>query len=539
MAAPLPPPAAADWGALARAMDGELLLDRASRERYARDESPCEVLPAAVARPHSVGGLRAALAFCAKRGIGVTLRAGGSSLAGQCVGAGLVVDVSDRFDRILEVDPARGVATVEPGVVLARLNDAAAVHGLRFGPDPSSFESARVGGVVGNNASGLHHLLWGATVDNIVSLDLLLSNGETMETRPVRVGSPEHEALSAGSTRAARIWREAPEVIARAQDAIGRHFPVCEKSSSGYRLDKALEAGVFDPGKLVCGSEGTLAIVTRATLRLVDIPKARGLTLFLFHSVEDAARGVALALKTSPSAVELVDDRVVRLVHERHPGRAPLFPPQAAAAAFVEHVGADLGEVEQKMLRTWQLLRQESRLAFADQATTDPGTMDQLWAIRRAVEPMLSEVRGARVPVGFVEDTAVPVERLAEHLRGMYRIFDARGLQAAAYGHASAGHLHVRPYLDLDDPADRALLPEVAREVFEHTRRLGGTMSGEHGDGLLRSEFLPGFFGLAYEAFRAIKELFDPEGVLNPGKKVGAPPGQLAASLRAPRAGQP
>lgn len=527
---------AEDFEDLERVMEGELHLDLPTRKRYARDESHCEVLPAAVARPHGMEDVRAALAYCSKRRLGVTLRAGGSSLAGQSVGEGLVLDVSDRFERVLELDPEARVALVEPGLVLSRLNDAAAPHGLRFGPDPSSWESARIGGVVGNNASGLHHLLWGATVDNVLALDLLLSNGETMTARPVEVASPEHVALSKGATRAARIWREAPDIIERAKDAILRHFPVSEKSSSGYRLDKALEDGVFDPCKLVCGSEGTLAVVTRAKLRLVEVPKARGLTLFLFHSLGDAARGVERAVATGPSAVEMVDDRVVALVHERHPGRAPLLPRQAAAAVFVEHVGADLGEVESKMLATWQALRQGDHLAFADQATTDPGTMDQLWAIRRSVEPLLSELRGDRAPVGFVEDTAVPVGRLAEHLEGLYRIFDDHGLQAAAYGHASTGHLHIRPFLDLADAGDRELLGEVARAVFDHTRRMGGTMSGEHGDGLLRSEFLPGFFGPAFDAMVAIKQLFDPEGVLNPGKKVGAPAGQLLASLRRSRA---
>ncbi len=515
-----------------RAVKGQLLLDLAARRRYARDESQCEVLPAAVLRPSEFEDVRAALVFCAEWRVGLTMRAGGSSLAGQCLGAGLIVDVSDRFERILAVDPTGGTATVEPGVVLARLNDAAAPHRMRYGPDPSSWESARVGGVVGNNASGLHHLLWGATVDNVVSLDLLLSNGETMATRAVPVGGAQHRALSSGDTRAARIWREAPEIIARFGDAIERHFPVSEKSSSGYRLDKALQDGVFDPAKLICGSEGTLAIVTRATLRLVDIPAARGLTLFLFHSLEAAARGVALALSTGPSAIEMIDDRVVRLVHEHHPDRAPLLPRQAAAAIFVEHVGPSVGQVEQGMLSAWTKLRKETRLAFGDQATTDPGTMDELWAIRRGVEPMLSGLQGTRVPVGFVEDTAVPVDRLADHLANLYRIFDDHGLEAAAYGHASAGHLHVRPYLNLDDPADRKRLARVASEVFEETRKLAGTLSGEHGDGLLRSEFLPEFFGPAFAPMQAIKELFDPEGILNPGKKTGAAPGQLLASLR-------
>jgi FAD/FMN-containing dehydrogenase len=184
------------------------------------------------------------------------------------------------------------------------------------------------------------------------------------------------------------------------------------------------------------------------------------------------------------------------------------------------------------MLAGWRRLREEIGLAVADQATTDPGTMEELWRIRRGVEPMLSEMAGRRVPVGFVEDTAVPVERLAEHLRGLYKIFDAHGVQAAAYGHASLGHLHVRPFLDLTDPVDRRHMQQIAAEVFEHTKQLRGTMSAEHGDGLLRTEFLPDFYGRAYEAMVAVKRLFDPEGILNPGKKTGAEAGEMIRHLR-------
>ena len=530
------PPSARDWQELREAAGGSLLQDEESRERFATDESIYRVLPLAVVAPQGAEGVAAVLRFASQHRVPVTARAGGTSLAGQAVGPGIILDLSRQFERILEIDAAAGWVEVEPGVVLAELNGALAGHGKQFGPDPSSFESCRVGGMVGNNASGMHHRIWGAVVDNVLGLTLLLANGERIRTSPVELGSRRYKALCAPDTLEARLYREVPPIIERLRSGqAASPWPRVEKSSSGYRLDKALEGGVFDLGKLVCGSEGTLAIVLSARLRVVDRPPAKGLLVLYFGSLKDAARGVTESLSTGASAVEMIDERVVEAMRKRAPKDAARFRSDTRAVLFVEYMGKDLPEVEARMEGGWRRLREETGLAVDDQATTDPSTMEDLWRIRRGVEPLLSEVGGSRAPVGFVEDTAVPVERLAEHVEGLYAIFERHGLKAAAYGHASTGHLHIRPYLDLSRPEDRALMATVAGEVFDHTRRLGGTLSGEHGDGLLRSEFLASFFGEAYDAMVEIKRLFDPLGILNPGKKTHAVPGQIARNLR-PRA---
>jgi FAD/FMN-containing dehydrogenase len=527
------PGAETDFGPLARALRGTLHLDMDTRLRYAEDESIYRVLPSAVVRPIGEADIREVLRFATQARVGVTLRAGGTSLAGQAVGPGIILDVSSQAQAVLEVDPAAHRVRAEPGVVLDALNAELARHGQRFGPDPSSKDACRVGGMVANNASGVHHRMWGAVVDNVLSLRLMLANGEVITTAPVAVGSPEHEARARGETLEAAIYREVPRIIAAYAAKMEKGWPRQEKSSSGYRLDKAMAGGTFDIAKLVCGSEGTLAVVLEATLRTVDVPRSRGLLVLYFRSLEDAARGVVEALASGASAVEMIDERVVEALRARAPEKAARFKEGARAALFVEFFGAGLEDVEGQMAKAFDRLRAAAGLAIDDQATTDAGTMEELWAIRRGVEPLLSEMRGARVPVGFVEDTAVPVERLAEHVRGLYAIFDRWGITAAAYGHAATGHLHVRPYLDLKDPGDRRIMQEVAREVFDHTRKLEGTMSGEHGDGLLRSEFLESFFGETYGAMVEVKRVFDPNGVLNPGKKVGAAPGQMARGLRA------
>ncbi len=528
-------PSLEDWQALRRELAGALLEDEESRARFATDESIYFVMPQAVAVPQSTADLAAILRFAERHGVAVTARAGGTSLAGQAVGPGIILDLSRQFERILRVDAAAGSVEVEPGVVLGDLNAALAPHGKQFGPDPSSFESCRVGGMVGNNASGVHHRMWGAVVDNVLSLTLLLTNGEVIRTGPVDLHSRGYGELCAKDTLEGRLYREVPSVIRRSRAGEKPTWPKVEKSSSGYRLDKALEGSTFDLGKLICGSEGTLAIVLAATLRIVDRPGAKGLLVLYFKSLKDAARGVVEAVATGASAVEMIDERVVEALRERAPKDAARFKPDTRAALFVEYLGKDGPEVEARMEAGWRRLREGTGLAVDDQATTDPATMEDLWRIRRGVEPLLSEMGGSRVPVGFVEDTAVPLERLAEHVEALYAIFERHGLRAAAYGHAATGHLHIRPFLDLRNASDRATMREVAAEVFSHTRRLGGTMSGEHGDGLVRSEFLASFFGDAFEAMVEIKRLFDPKGILNPGKKTQAAPGQIVRDLRAER----
>ncbi len=522
-----------DWEELRRALKGELRVDLDHRRQYAADESIYWIVPEAVVHAKGEADIAAVLRFASAHGVAVTPRAGGTSLAGQAVGGGIVLDISLQFSKVLDIDAPAHRVTAEPGVVLDSLNAALSPFGQRFGPDPSSRDSCQVGGMVANNASGVHHLMWGAVVDNVLALRLLLSNGEVVTTSPVSVGSKEHKSRCRGETLEAQVYREVPAIIERFGAKMAKNWPRLEKSSSGYRLDKALEGGVFDLGKLLCGSEGTLAIVLRATLRTVDNPRARGLVVFYFKGLEDAARGVVVALRTNPSAIEMIDERVVEALKGKAPEQAARFKEGTAAALFVEYFADDVEAVQHKMHAGWQALRGPGKLAIDDQATTDPGTMEELWRIRRGVEPMLSEMAGARVPVGFVEDTAVPVERLAEHVRGLYTIFDRHGLKAAAYGHASTGHLHVRPFLDLKDEGDRRLMERVAREVYDQTRRLEGTMSGEHGDGLLRTEFLESFFWETYDAMVAIKRVFDPRGILNPGKKVGPERGQMTKHLRA------
>jgi FAD/FMN-containing dehydrogenase len=524
---------AREWSEFGASLDGSLWLDEETRGRFASDESIYAVVPQAVVAPLSARGIAQTLRFAAAHGIGVTPRAGGTSLAGQAVGAGLVLDLSSRFEQIIDLDAAKGRVRVEPGVVLSTLNDRLAPLGKQFGPDPSSMESCRIGGMIANNASGVHHRMWGAVVDNVLSLTLMLSDGQVVQTSPIKVGSPEHASRSRADTLEGRIYREVPAIIGGVAKQMSKNWPRVEKSSSGYRLDKALAGGVFDLGKLVCGSEGTLAIVLDATLRVVDCPKAKGLLVLYFKSLEDAARGVKEVLATGPSAVEMIDERVVEALRSRDPAKAAHFKEGTKAALFVEYFADSVQGVEAKMAEGWRRLREQTRLAVDDQATTDPGTMEDLWRIRRGVEPLLSDMAGSRVPVGFVEDTAVPIERLAEHVRGLYAIFDRYGLKAAVYGHASQGHLHVRPFLDLRDEKDRTLMRKVAAEVFDQTRRLEGTMSGEHGDGLLRTEFLESFFWETYDAMVEIKRLFDPNGILNPGKKVGPEPGQMTKHLRA------
>jgi FAD/FMN-containing dehydrogenase/Fe-S oxidoreductase len=460
--------------------------DAASRELYACDASLYRRLPAATLLARGADDLDAALAACRAHGVPLTMRGGGSSLAGQTVGRGLVVDCT-ALDAI-EIDPDRRVARVGPGVVLDGLNAAAAAHGLAFGPDVASASRATLGGMVANNSAGARSVVHGLTADHVLALDVTLADG-TRAT--LRRGTPAPPALEA-----ARPLAEAarPAVLLR--------------RVSGYALE-ALAGPEPDWPRLLCGSEGTLAVIRRAELRLVPRPAARGLALMSFPSVDAALDAALAALEAGPSAVELM-------------ARAALDP-DAEAQILVEHSG-EAGEVAERL-----------RALPGARVVLDEAEQEAVWAVRRAgigrALAAVSSGAGDPRPLAFIEDPAVPPPRLLELARGVRAILDREGLGALWYGHASVGCLHIRPRMDLRAPGAVAALRRIAEDVADLVCGLGGSLSGEHGDGRARSELLPRMYPPpTIAAFAELKRLLDPAGLLNPG--VLTDPERLDEGLR-------
>jgi len=508
-------------GRLEGNLDGYLRTDDASRALYATDASIYKRRPLGVVVARSEADVQRALAAARELGLAITPRGTGTSLAGQATAPGLALDVSE-MDGVVELDPQRRRCTVEPGVVQGELNALAKPHGLVFGADTSTSDVATLGGMIGNNSAGMRSVVYGTTADQVLGLRCVLASGEVVKLRPLSRSEAESRARGGGAE--ARLLRGALEIGERYGREIRRRFPRLIRRVSGYGLDALVDPEVVDLTRLVCGSEGTLAVVTRAEVCLRELPEARGLASFEFGGLAEAARATVRLLETGPSAIEMLDDVAI--------GRARANPAYAGATRFVR------GEPRALLLVEWSGGREEveERLAGIGGLGGEVGAsaavplrseaeQEQTVKLRKSTLPLLLGTADREKPVAFVEDAAVPPERLEEFLVRFEEIVRRNGTWACFYGHASVGCMHVRPALDTSDEGGVRRMRRIAEEVADLVAELGGSISGEHGDGLSRSEFLGKMYGEEIlRAFADLKRLFDPEGLLNPGVIVDPPP---------------
>lgn len=525
--------------ALTAEVRGEVRLGYHDRMLYATDASLYQVEPLGVVIPADVEDAAAAARFCFSREVPVLPRGGGTSLAGQCTNRAVVVDLSPNCRAVLEVDVPGRRARVEPGITVDDLNDVLQPHGLFWPPDPATSRHANVGGCIGNNAAGARSVRYGRTSENVLGVDVLLASGE-------RVFLDRGAALR--DQRAAVLTERVIDVVVRHERLIRERFPKTIRRNAGYALDMVLAAldrggiGEVNLAHLLCGSEGTLAVTLGAELALSPLPKARGLAVLAFESVDAAIGAVPGLLETGPSAVELLDDMVIGLARANAEYRryVDLLPggreARVAAVLYVEYFAErDPGEIEAK----FSVLR--SRYGESGAYHTDAGAMLSAWKLRKAGEPLLHGIPGSRKPVTFIEDNAIPVERLGEFVSRLRAIVTRHGTTAAYWAHASVGVLHVRPLIDLKDDEDLARMRSIAVEACDLARELGGVMSGEHGDGRVRGPLLERFFGPELmRAFREVKAIFDPRHLLNPGNIVDPGPVEsITRSLRVDPLGTP
>jgi FAD/FMN-containing dehydrogenase/Fe-S oxidoreductase len=502
-------------------LDGYLRTDPASRSLWSTDASIYQRRPVGVVVARSEEDIRRTLAAARDLALPTTPRGGGTSLAGQTTAPGLALDVSG-MDRVLELNPEKRRCSVEPGVVQGELNAMVAPHGLALGADTSTSEQATLGGMIGNNSAGMRSVVYGTTADQILSLRCALAGGETVELCPLPRDEAERRARGEGAE--ARLLRGSLEIGERYADEIKQQFPRMIRRVSGYSLDALTDPDTIDLTRLVCGSEGTLALVTRAELKLHPLPAERALACFEFNSLPASGRATVRLLEENPSAVELLDDVALQAAR-----RAPTY---RDSTRFVR------GEPKALLLTEWSGTKEELDEQFASledlgrevgaTAVTPMRSkeeMAQTVKLRKSTQPLLMGMVGREKPVAFVEDAAVPPERLEEYLGRFEEIIRRNGTWACFYGHASVGCLHVRPALDTSDPEDVTRMRRIAEEVADLVIECGGSISGEHGDGLSRSEFLERMYGPEIlRAFKEVKRLFDPGGILNPGVIVDPPP---------------
>jgi len=504
-------------------------FDPISRTLYSTDASIYQIMPLGVVLPRSAEDIAATLRIAREAGVPVLPRGAGTSLAGQAIGRAVILDCSRYMDRILEVDPAARWARVQPGVVQDALNLAASPYGLRLGPDTATSNRATLGGMMGNNSCGARSLVYGKTGDHVQELRVLLIDGTELHLRRPTPQASGRPAPAAG--REGEIYRTVAHLVAQHRDEIARRYPKILRRVSGYNLD-LLAADPTDLIALFVGSEGTLGVVTEARVGLVDQPAHTALSVVHFPDLFAAFEATPLILSHAPSAVELIDRMVLEMTRAQLESarRMTFVQGDPEALLIVELSGHDLEEVRARQRRLEADLRAAGAGGAIVHAAT-PAEQDNIWRVRKAGQGLLQGVKGDAKPITFVEDTAVPPERLAPYMRRVRQTLDRHGVRGAFYAHASVGCIHVRPLINLKDRRDIEKMKAIAAEVGELVIAFGGTMSGEHGDGLVRSWFLERFFGpQIYGAFKALKRLLDPPQLMNPGKIVDAPP--IDQSLR-------
>ena len=510
---------------LRRETRGEVLFSRADRGRYATDASIYQIEPVGVFVPRTIEDVTTAMAIARESDVPVLPRGGGTSQCGQTVNRALVLDCSKYLRNVLEIDPDRRRALVEPGIVLGHLNAALKPHGLFFPVDPSTHARCTIGGMAANNSCGGKSIRYGLMADNVAAIDAILADGARFRFGPdwPGQGATKPAAIGALMTRLQTLGQDlAPEIAAR--------FPKVLRRVGGYNIDAltpaAAAAGRDNPARLLVGSEGTLAFSAAIELILHPIKPRKVLGVCQFPSFRAAMEATRHIVALDPEAVELVDRTMIDLgrgipIFRNTIDRMVIGEPESLL--IVEFHGAEDQPLLAQLARLEDLM---GDLGFPHSVVraTEPGFQAEIAEVREAGLNIMMSMKGDGKPISFIEDAAVPLEDLADYTERLNAVFERHGARGTWYAHASVGCLHVRPVLNMKDPADVKRMRSIAEECFDLVREYKGSHSGEHGDGIARSEFNEPMFGVPIaRAFEAVKDAFDPKGLLNPGRIVRAP----------------
>ncbi|HOM98966.1 MAG TPA: FAD-linked oxidase C-terminal domain-containing protein [Acidobacteriota bacterium] len=512
-------------GGVRERLKNELRTDQVSRLMYSTDASLYQMVPIGVAFPRDEEDVVHIVRLAAEERIPVLARGAGTSLAGQTVTSGLVLDFSRHMRRILRVDPEKRRVRVEPGVVLDELNHRLALQSLFFAPDVATANRATLGGMAGNNSAGVRSIRYGKTVDHVVGTRVVLVPGECFE-----FGQLEPDELTwllRGSDRQAELYRLVRDLAQQLAPEIERRYPKVLRRVSGYNLDEFTDSSRFNMSKLLVGSEGTLGMVTELELNLEPLPAVRALAVLHFSDLLSALRAVPAILAHQPTAVELIDDQALELA-SHHPPMARLcrsFVRGTPKALLIVEFSGELMTATADAVEDLSVDPALSGSVYHVEKILSAEGQEAVWEVRKNTDAILNRVRDDYKPQPFIEDSCVPVEHLADYIAEVEELGRKVSRRLAVFAHVSVGVVHVRPFLNLRREEDVRILQALSEEVFQLVVKYGGSWSGEHGDGLARSYKLPEFFGPdLYDAFRSIKRLFDPAGVMNPGKIIDAPP---------------
>jgi FAD/FMN-containing dehydrogenase/Fe-S oxidoreductase len=506
---------------LRRTLQGEVRFDDGSRALYATDASNYRQVPIGVVVPKSIEDIVATVTACRRYGAPVVSRGGGTSLAGQCCNVAVVMDMSKYLNRILALDHVAKTARVEPGCVLDDLREAAERHHLTFAPDPSTHSHNTLGGMIGNNSCGVHSLMGGKTVDNVIELDVLLYDGTRM-----KVGKTDAEAferiVSEGGRRG-EIYARLKALADRQADRIRARYPKIPRRVSGYNLDELLPENGFHIARALVGTEGTCMVILEATLRLVDSPPSRSLLVLGYPDVFSAGDHVPDILRHNPIGLEGLDDLLVedmKAIH-LHPRHVRLLP-DGGGWLLAEFGGDSKSEADARANACMEALKRSGNPPTM-KLFDDSAEEKMVWTVRESGLGATAHVPGKKITWEGWEDAAVPPDKVGAYLRDFRKLLEKFDYDCDLYGHFGQGCIHTRIDFDLETDAGIQAFHKFLKEAADLVVSYGGSLSGEHGDGQSKAEFLPLMFGdELVQAFREFKSIWDPDGKMNPGKIVDA-----------------
>lgn len=526
-----------DFEVLRERIKGDLYTDDLQRIMYATDGSAYREIPVAVTRPADASDIREIVAFARENGGSVIPRGAGTSLAGQVVGGGIVMDVSRYMTGILELNVSERWVVIEPGVVLSELNLFLSKHDLFFAPETSTANRCCIGGMLGNNSCGLHSIIYGSVRDHILEIDALLADGSEATFRALTTEEFNAKCEGDPDKLETQIYRNIRDTLSDAENragiTAGYPDPRLKRRNNGYALDILMNTDPFTGNgekinlcKLLAGSEGTLAFTLRMKLNLLPLPdKVTGLVCAHFESLQDALKANIIALRYNPASIELIDDYILNCTRDNiSQSRNRFFIKGEPAIILLIEFLEDSGDVISGKAEAMEREMRESGYGYHFPLYTAPDEMARVWDLRKAGLGVLLNIPGEKRSVQVIEDTSVHPELYPEYITGFEKILEKYNLTCSYYGHIATGELHISPLLNLKDPADIEVYHGIATDIAALVKEFRGSLSGEHGDGRLRGEFIPFMFGeKTYQLLKNLKKTWDPFNVFNPGKITDTP----------------
>ncbi|MCC6151031.1 MAG: FAD-binding protein [Planctomycetes bacterium] len=548
---------ALDYAPLKRAVKGRVADDDLTRALYASSASIVEVWPSWVVEPKDAADVLAVVNFAREKGVPITARGAGSGVAGQSLGQGIILDFSVHMNALLEINPQQGFARVQPGIVKDDFDAELKTYDMFFPPDPSSSPWCTVGAMIANNSGGARSIRYGTTKDYLLELDVLTIEGERIKLRPLEVLPEGKLVFPADATPGEK--RLAEKCLALLRDnrkTIKKGKPESPRNAAGYNVFDPLHkpdvfgpcgepprdywsdddigggdvGGILDMPKLFCGSEGTLGLLLEARIRILNLPKVQAGAELYFESNDKMAEGILALNATRPTKLEVLDRSFIDVAAKSDPKLAAGIPAKLKSMLIVEYWTNT--EEDARKAVDGAIAAVKGKSAFEAKPAYNPADLERAWTIRKVASPILSRVKGDLKPTRWIEDCAVPPWRLPQFIDGFKTICDRHGFSAALFGHGGEGNLHVNPFVNVKNAEHRERMRQAADEILELIQKLKGTISGEHGDGIMRSPYLAQQYGDVYPIMVKLKEMFDPRYLLNPLTKIVNEPREVTDFLR-------